>query len=44
MAAVTPAMRSFLGESRRLANRRIKEELRYRLHHPKAQDCLRPRE
>lgn len=31
MAAVTPAMRSFLTESRRLSNRRIKRELRFRL-------------
>ena len=34
MAAVTPAMRSFLTESRRLVNRRIKHELRFRLRYP----------
>lgn len=34
MAAVTPAMRSFLTESRRLRNDRIKRELRYRLRYP----------
>lgn len=34
LAAVTPAMRSFLGESRRLTNRRIKGELRYRFLYP----------
>lgn len=34
MAAVSPAMRSFLSESRRLSNRRIKAELRYRLLFP----------
>lgn len=33
-AAVTPAMRSFLSESRRLSNRRIKRELRFRLRYP----------
>jgi len=42
LAAVTPAMRSFLTESRRLDNRRLKQELRYRLRHPRAQDCLPP--
>jgi nucleoside-diphosphate-sugar epimerase len=40
MAAVTPAMRSFLSESRRLANRRIKAELGFRLRHPTAQGAL----
>ncbi len=40
LAAVTPAMRSFLAESRQLANRRLKTELRYRLRHPKAQEAL----
>ncbi|MBI5331160.1 MAG: NAD-dependent epimerase/dehydratase family protein [Betaproteobacteria bacterium] len=34
MAAVTPAMRTFLTESRRLSNRRIKRELRFRLRYP----------
>jgi len=43
MAAVTPAMRSFLTESRRLSNRRLKTELRYRLRHPTAQGTLLPR-
>jgi nucleoside-diphosphate-sugar epimerase len=40
MAAVTPAMRSFLSESRRLSNRRIKAELGFRLRHPTAQGTL----
>jgi nucleoside-diphosphate-sugar epimerase len=40
MAAVTPAMRSFLSESRRLSNRRIKAELRYRHRYPTAQATL----
>ncbi len=34
IAAVTPAMRSFLSESRRLSNRRAKRELRFRLRYP----------
>lgn len=34
MAAVTPAMRDFLTASRRLSNRRIKRELRFRLKYP----------
>lgn len=34
MAAVTPAMRTFLTESRRLTNDRMKRELRYRLRYP----------
>lgn len=34
IAAVTPAMRSFLGESRRLDNRRAKRELRWRPRYP----------
>lgn len=42
MAAVTPAMRSFLSESRRMTNRRIKDELRYRLKYPTAQGTLPP--
>lgn len=41
MAAVTPAMRSFLSESRRLTNRRIKRELRFRLKYPTVRDGLR---
>lgn len=39
-AAVTPAMRTFLAESRRLSNRRIKTELRFLLHYPTVQDGL----
>ena len=39
-AAVTPAMRSFLAESRRLSNRRIKEELRFLLRYPTVGDGL----
>lgn len=34
MAAVTPAMRTFLTESRRLSNKRMKRELRFRLRYP----------
>jgi len=41
MAAVTPAMQSFLSESRRLSNGRIKGELRYRLRYPTVGDALR---
>lgn len=41
MAAVTPAMRSFLTESRRLSNRRIKQELRFRLRYPTVREGLR---
>ncbi len=41
MAAVTPAMRTFLSESRRLANRRIKRELRFRLKYPTVREGLR---
>ncbi|MEW5787008.1 MAG: NAD-dependent epimerase/dehydratase family protein [Pseudomonadota bacterium] len=40
MAAVTPAMASFLGESRRLANRRSKGELRFRLRYPTVREGL----
>ena len=40
MAAVTPAMRSFLSESRRLSNGRIKGELRYRLLYPNVRVAL----
>lgn len=42
MAAVTPAMRSFLTESRRLSNGRIKAELRYRLKNPSVHEGLAP--
>ncbi len=34
MAAVTPAMRTFLSESRRLLNGRVKTELRFRFRYP----------
>ena len=40
LAAVTPAMRSFLSESRRLCNRRIKHELGFRHRYPTAQGTL----
>ncbi len=40
MAAVTPAMRTFLSESRRLTNARIKQELRYRLLYPTVREGL----
>ena len=41
LAAVTPAMRTFLSESRRLSNRRIKSELHYRLRYPTVQAGLK---
>lgn len=41
IAAVTPAMRSFLSESRRLSNRRIKKELRFRLKYRTVQEGLK---
>ncbi len=34
MAAVTPAMRTFLNESRRLSNRRIRDELGFHFRYP----------
>ena len=34
MAAVTPAMQTFLNESRRLSNRRIRDELDFRFRYP----------
>ncbi|HRH80517.1 MAG TPA: NAD-dependent epimerase/dehydratase family protein [Thiobacillaceae bacterium] len=40
MAAVTPAMRSFLSESRRMANGRVKGELRFRLRYPTVREGL----
>jgi nucleoside-diphosphate-sugar epimerase len=40
-AAVTPAMRTFLTESRRLSNRRMKRELRFRLKYPSVREGLR---
>jgi len=39
-AAVSPAQYSFMSESRRLANQRLKKELRVRLLHPTVQDAL----
>jgi len=42
IAAVTPAMRTFLTESRRLDNRRAKTELRFRLKYPTVREGLRP--
>lgn len=41
IAAVTPAMRGFLSESRRLLNRRAKRELRFRLAYPEVRAGLR---
>jgi nucleoside-diphosphate-sugar epimerase len=42
IAAVSPAMRTFLTESRRLSNRRIKQELRFRLRYPTVREGLKP--
>lgn len=42
MAAVTPAMRTFLSESRRLDNGRSKRELGYRLRWPTVRQVLPP--
>jgi nucleoside-diphosphate-sugar epimerase len=42
IAAVTPAMRTFLTESRRLSNRRIKRELRFTLRYPTVREGLMP--
>jgi nucleoside-diphosphate-sugar epimerase len=41
IAAVTPAMRSFLSESRRLDNRRIKSELQFRPRYPTVRQGLK---
>lgn len=41
IAAVTPAMRTFLTESRRLRNQRIKAELRFHLRYPTVREGLR---
>lgn len=41
IAAVTPAMRTFLTESRRLSNRRIKTELGFRLKYPTVREGLK---
>lgn len=43
MAAVTPAMRTFLSESRRLTNARLKRELGYRLRYPTVKQGLAAR-
>ncbi len=37
---MTPMQLSFLGESRRLVNRRLKRELRLRLRHPHVETGL----
>ena len=37
---VSPALLSFMSESRRLANRRLKRELRVRLGYPTVADAL----
>jgi len=42
IAAVTPAMRTFLNESRRLTNLRAKRELGFRLHYPSVWEGLKP--
>jgi hypothetical protein len=39
-AAVSPAMYSFMEESRRLRNARLRDELRLRLHWPTVQTAL----
>jgi len=39
-AAVSPTQYSFMSESRRLANQRMKKELRVRLLHPTVQEAL----
>lgn len=41
IAAVTPAMRTFLTESRRLSNQRIKKELVFRLKYPTVREGLK---
>jgi len=40
-AVVSPMMYSFMSESRRLENRRLKRELRFRLHYPTVAAALR---
>lgn len=42
-ARLSPMQLSFLGESRRLVNVRLKRELRVRLRYPTVDDALRPR-
>ena len=39
-ASLSPAMLSFMGESRQLLNQRLKSELGVRLHYPRVQDTL----
>ncbi len=41
LAAVTPAMASFMSESRRLRNTRLKKELKLRLRYPTVADALK---
>jgi hypothetical protein len=38
---IEPTLLSFMRESRRLVNRRLKEELRVRLRYPSVEDFLR---
>lgn len=38
--AVSPMLLSFMSESRRLDNRRIRRELRARLHHPRVEEAV----
>lgn len=38
LATISPSLLSFMGESRRLANRRIKQELKARLRYPRIED------
>ena len=40
-AQIDPSLLSFMRESRRLVNRRLKEELRVRLRYPRVEDFLR---
>ncbi|MBS1189152.1 MAG: NAD-dependent epimerase/dehydratase:3-beta hydroxysteroid dehydrogenase/isomerase [Rhodocyclaceae bacterium] len=39
-ARLSPVQRSFMGESRRIGNRRLKEELKLRLRYPTVDACL----
>jgi len=38
---LSPMLLSFMSESRRLSNQRMKQELRFRLWYPKVEDGLR---
>lgn len=40
LATISPSLLSFMGESRRLANQRIKMELKARLHYPRIEDGI----